>query len=143
MEFLTSQNAKLVVVILEAIILAGLFFGYYLIHYKHNRAAHEKNQTTFVLLNLIPILFIMAVNFSNMVAAKPPFTPPLIVGHVISGIVSELLGIYLILRMKNMLPQNLRIKNFKRLMQITLTLWTLQALGGFFIYYTLYICRCV
>lgn len=140
MEFLTSQNAKLIVVVVEALILAGLFFGYYLIHYKHNRAMHEKNQTTWVLLNLIPILFVMAVSFSNM--SSHNFTPPLIVAHVLTGIVSELLGIYIILRMKNMLPQNLRIKKFKPLMQITLALWTLQALGGFFIYYTFYICRC-
>ena len=137
MEFLVSRNAKLIVLILEAIILAGLFFGFYLIRFKKNRALHEKNQTTWVLLNLVPILFVMAVSFSNM--ARANFMPPLIVGHVISGIVAELLGIYLILRMKNMLPQNLRVKNFKRLMQITLTLWTLQALGGFFIYYTYYV----
>ena len=140
MEFLVSRNAKLIVLILEAIILAGLFFGFYLIRYKKNRAAHEKNQTFWVLFNLVPILFVMAVNFSNM--ARANFMPPLIVGHVISGIVAELLGIYIILRMKNMLPQNLRVKNFKRLMQITLALWTLQALGGFYIYYTLYICGC-
>ena len=139
MEFLISRNAKLIVLILEAIILAGLFFGFYLIRFKKNRAAHEKNQTTWVLLNLVPILFVMAVNFSNM--ARANFMPPLIVGHVITGIVAELLGIYLILRMKNMLPQNLRVKNFKRVMQITLTLWTLQALGGFYVYYTLYMQR--
>jgi uncharacterized membrane protein YozB (DUF420 family) len=137
MEFLVSRNAKLIVVILEAIILAGLFFGYYLIHYKQNRAAHEKNQTSWVLFNLVPILFVMAVNFSNM--ARASFTPPLIVGHVILGTVCELSGIYLVLRMKNKLPQNWRVKNFKRMMQITLSLWTLQALGGFFIYYSFYI----
>jgi len=136
MEFLVSRNAKLIVVILEAIILAGLFFGFYLIRFKKNRALHEKNQTAWVLFNLAPILFVMAVNFSNM--ARANFMPPLIVGHVISGIVAELLGIYIILRMKNMLPQSWRVKNFKRLMQITLTLWTLQALGGFFIYYSFY-----
>jgi len=136
MEFLISRNAKLIVVIVEAIILAGLFFGFYLIRFKKNRAAHEKNQTAWVLFNLVPILFVMAVNFSNM--ARENFTPPIVVGHVILGTFCELSGIYLILRMKNKLPQNLRVKNFKRLMRITLTLWTLQALGGMYLYFTCY-----
>ena len=140
MEFLVSRNAKLIVVILEAIILAGLFFGFYLIRFKKNRALHEKNQTFWVLFNLVPILFVMAVNFSKL--ASENFMPPLVIGHVISGIVAELLGIYLILRMKNMLPQGLRVKNFKRVMQITLTLWTLQALGGMYIFFTCYDTGC-
>ena len=137
MEFLVSRNAKLIVVILEAIILAGLFFGFYLIRFKKNRAAHEKNQTAWVLFNLVPILFVMAVSYPRMAAAN--FMMPLIAIHALVGTLSELSGIYLILRMKNKLPQNLRVKNFKRLMQITLTLWTLQALGGFYIYYSLYV----
>ena len=137
MEFLSSKDAKLVVVILEAIVLAGLFVGFYLIRFKKNRAVHEKNQTFWVLFNLVPILFVMAMSYPKMAAAN--FMMPTVMIHAISGTVCELLGIYLILRMKNKLPQNLRVKNFKRLMQITLTLWTLQALGGFFIYYSIYV----
>jgi len=137
MQFLTPPTVNLIVVILEALILAGLFFGFYLIHYKRNRAVHEKNQTFWVLFNLVPILFVMVVTFSQVVSS--PTKNPLLVGHGISGAIIELLAIYLILRMKNKLPPAWRVKNYKRLMQITLTLWTLQALGGFFIYYSLYV----
>ena len=137
MQFLTPPTINLIVVILEALILAGLFFGYYLIRFKHNRAAHEKNQTTWVFFNLVPILFVMAMSYPRLAAANTLM--PLVAIHAASGTICELLGIYLILRMKNKLPQGLRVKNFKRVMQITLTLWTLQALGGFYIYYSLYI----
>ena len=137
MEFLASKDAKLIVVVLEVIILAGLFFGFYLIRFKKNRALHEKNQTAWVLFNLVPILFVMLVSYPRMAAAN--FMMPLIAIHALVGTLSELLGIYLILRMKNMLPPGLRVKNFKRLMQITLTLWTLQALGGLYIYFSIYL----
>ncbi len=138
---LGPRGAALVVVVLEAIILVGLFFGFYLMRSKRNRQAHEKNQSIFVLLNLI-LIVAMAMGFTRYVIGDSARTPQLgqvMLGHAITGTVIQLLGIYLILRMKNMVPQFLRIKNYKRLMQITLALWTIQALGGFFIYYNQYV----
>ena len=130
------RNTALVVVILEAIILIGLFYGFFLMRVKRDRAAHEKNQILWVFVNLILILFAMGISFNNQATAR--ILSPLLIAHAIVGTLAELLGIYLILRMKNWVPQTIRIKKYKGLMQITLALWTLQALGGFYIYYSQY-----
>ena len=65
---------------------------------------------------------------------------PFILLHILLGIVSELLGIYLVIRMRtSWLPPNLRVKNFKRLMQFTLGLWTATVLFGLVIYASFYL----
>lgn len=141
MQFSLGPNSiALIVAIIEAIVVLGLFFGFYLMRVKRDRKAHEKNQIIFVILNLL-LIIAMATGFMRYVVGDSARTPQLrqsMIGHAIIGTVIQLLGIFLILRMKNLVPQFLRIKNYKRLMQITLALWTIQALGGFFIYYNQY-----
>ncbi len=135
------RNTALIVAIIEAIIVIGLFYGFYLMRVKRDRKAHERNQTIFVILNLL-LVAAMAMGFNRYVvgeSARSPMLRQLMLGHAITGTVIQLLGIYLILRMKNWVPQFLRIKKYKLLMQITLALWAIQALGGFFIYYEQYV----
>jgi plastocyanin len=134
------RNTALIVAIIEAIVVIGLFYGFYLMRVKRDRKAHEKNQIIFVIVNLL-LITAMAMGFYRYVvgdSARSPLLRQIMIGHAIMGTVIQLLGIYLVFRMKNWVPQFLRIKKYKLLMQITLGLWTLQALGGFFIYYEQY-----
>ncbi|MBI1802561.1 MAG: anti-sigma factor [Chloroflexi bacterium] len=64
----------------------------------------------------------------------------LMMGHGVLGIIAELMGIYLILRMRTQwLPARLRVRNFKRFMRLTLGLWTAIVVLGLGIYYFRYL----
>ncbi|MBI3741841.1 MAG: hypothetical protein HY257_08815, partial [Chloroflexi bacterium] len=143
MQFILGpRNSALVLVILEAIILAGLFYGFYLMRVKRDRAAHEKNQTRWVIFNLILILAVMVVGFYRYVVlggAANPLTAQLMIGHAISGTLIQLMGIFIILQMKRKIPERFRFKNYKLFMRVLLTFWTLQTLGGFGLYYFQYV----
>ncbi len=143
MQFILGpRNSALIALILEAIILAGLFYGYYLIRVKRDRAAHEKNQTLWVMVNLALIFGVMVIGFYRYVilgGAANPQTAQMMVGHAISGTLAQLMGIYIILRMKGKIPERFRIKNYKLFMRVLLALWTVQALGGFGIYFAQYV----
>lgn len=129
--------------IAQIIILAGLYLGYYFARRKKIRPHHANVQTTMVLVNLLLILFVMATSFYNFVilgGTTGGAVAQSMIVHAFLGLVAELSGIYLILRMRTkVIPPNLRIKNFKRLMQFTLALWTVVVLLGLAIYYLRYI----
>jgi uncharacterized membrane protein YozB (DUF420 family) len=57
--------------------------------------------------------------------------------HVILGVISGVLAIYIVLRMKSDLPQRFTVKRVKRLMRTTFTLWWLTFIFGvsFYIFY--------
>lgn len=56
------------------------------------------------------------------------------------GLVAEAVGIYLILRMRTkLIPQGLRIRNYKLMMHSTLVFWTIIAALGFATYYYRYL----
>src|SRR3989304_4302807 len=98
------RNTALIVAIIEAIVVLGLFYGFYLMRVKRDRKAHEKNQTIFVILNLL-LVAAMAMGFTRYVVGDSARTTELrqtILMHAITGTVIQLLGIYLILRMKNL-----------------------------------------
>lgn len=126
----------------QILMVAALFVGYYYARKRKIRPHHANIQTTVVLLNLLFILLIMGVTFWDMVKAGEDFgrmPNTWVIIHVVLGIVAELSGIYLVLRMRtNLIPASLRIKNFKLQMQLTLALWTLVALLGLAIYGAFY-----
>ncbi|HYN87953.1 MAG TPA: DUF420 domain-containing protein, partial [Ardenticatenaceae bacterium] len=134
--FLADLN--LVLQILMAVVLV---IGFFFIR-RGNWRAHKYNQTIVVLTNLVLIIFIMVNTLvtqvlpeSNQVGERRVWIPML---HGIMGLVAEILGIYLILRMNDLIPSALRVKNFKRVMRVTLALWLLTAAVGVWVYTTLY-----
>ncbi len=135
------ENASLLNLIAQVGMLAALYVGYYFARKKKIRPHHANFQTVVVLLNLFFILTIMAssaaivLNGANLNAHPNP----VIVAHILLGIISELLGIYIVIRMRtSWLPPNLRVKNFKGLMRFTLGLWTVTVLFGLIIYASFY-----
>jgi len=57
--------------------------------------------------------------------------------HVLLGVISGILAVYIVLRMKFDLPERFRVKRVKRLMRATFTLWLLALVFGlsFYIWY--------
>ena len=127
----------------EIVLLLGLTVGYGLA--KGNKiAAHQYNQTVWVLLNIVLVMFIMIISFSRQVVRGIPaellkayyFTSFL---HSLLGGITILCGIYILLRMNKLLPPALRISWWKNLMRITLGLYWLVGLFGLGTYYVWYV----
>lgn len=137
------ENASLLNLVAQIIMLGTLYVGYYFARKKKIRPYHANFQTTVVLVNLFFILFIMAISAKNALTSGAPVTEypnPIIVLHILLGLTSEILGIYIVIRMRtSWLPPNLRVKNFKRLMRFTLGLWTVTVILGLIIYAAYYL----
>ena len=125
--------------LVELLLLAGLTVGYGLA--KANKiTAHQYNQTIWVLVNIVLVMFIMIVSFSRSAARGIPdkllqayyFTS---VTHSVLGTLTIVCAIYLLLRMNNLLPKALRISWWKNLMRLTLGLYWLVGLFGLGTYY--------
>jgi plastocyanin/uncharacterized membrane protein YozB (DUF420 family) len=107
-----------------------------------NYRAHQLIMTAVVLVNLVAIAFVMGSAFGDQVLPAPApgaeaqRLSPLL--HGIAGTVAEALGLYLLLRMYEVLPGPLRIANFKLLMRLTFGLWLLVVAGGVSLYLTTY-----
>ncbi len=129
-------------VVAQILMLAGLWVGFYFARTRQ-RTKHKNMQTTVVLAQLFFIAFVMTTSFYNYVVAgrtTAGAVAQLMIIHGSLGLVAEVSGIYLILRMRTQLiPQRLRIRNFKLLMRSTLALWTAVALLGFGVYYFRYL----
>lgn len=122
-------------VILEIAGLIALWIGRGLAR-KKDFYHHQRVQTAVMLFNIVVILFVMVVTFSQQVVGPgaPPNDPVVLIeiGHGISGVLLQLLGLYIVVRMwfEKVLPQWFLFKNFRLLMLTTLFWWTLQTLGG-------------
>lgn len=136
------ENSSLVNLVAQICMLIALFVGYYFAKKKKFRPQHANIQTSVVLLNLVFIFAIMVTSATIVLngAQLNAHPNPFIVLHIILGTVSELLGLYILIRMRTgWLPPKLRVKNFKRLMQITLGLWTATVFFGLVIYASFYL----
>ena len=123
----------------EIVLLLGLTVGYGLAR-GGRHPAHQYNQTAWVLLNIVLVMFIMMVSFRQNVAGNfSESYAMLAAGHALIGTVTMLCGIYLLLRMNGLLPKALRLKQWKTMMRITLVLYWLVGLGGLYTYYSWYI----
>lgn len=141
--FIDAKLASQINLAAQIAMLVTLYIGYYFARQKKIRPHHANFQTTVVLVNLFFIFTIMAVTAYIVLKSGTPLTEhpnPFIVLHILLGIVTELLGIYLVVRMRtSWLPPNWRVKNFKRLMRITLGMWTVTVLLGLIIYASYYL----
>jgi plastocyanin/uncharacterized membrane protein YozB (DUF420 family) len=120
----------------QIVMIVALLFGWRFARVKDFRR-HRRFQTTVVMVNWLMILFIMGVAFFGPeVTANPQAgTNPLIlleISHGIVGMLAALSGAYLVFRMvfERALPSWIKVKNFKQLMQITIIVWLLLAVGG-------------
>jgi plastocyanin len=140
--------------IAEIVLLVGLFVGFVLVRTgnapanRQNReawiAAHQYNQTTWVLFNLVLTLFIMAMVFFGQVAPEMPDNLRDAYGlvstlHAVLGMVTVVCGVYILLRMNKLLPKALRVAWWKNLMRGTLALYWVVGLFGLGTYYVWYI----
>jgi hypothetical protein len=127
--------------IAQIVLLAGLTVGYFLAH-QGNITAHQYNQTAWVLFNIVLTIFIMIVAYYEYVLVPGEVsTLHGIVAtiHAILGLLAILCGVYLLLRMNQLIPKRWRIRWWKKLMQLTLGLYLLVGVIGLGIYYVWYI----
>ena len=131
----TSASINLVA---QLIIIIGLWVGFYFAR-TGQIPKHRNTQTILVLANLLFIALFMATSFYNYVVSGATTTgtvATLMMVHGFLGLVAQLSGIYLILRMRTQfIPQRFRVRNFKLMMRATLGLWTVIVLLGLGIYY--------
>jgi len=126
----------------QILIIIGLWVGFYFARRKHI-PRHQAVQTTMVLANTVFILLVMGTSFYSYIIAGGTTTgviASLMMVHGFLGLLAELTGIYLILRMSTkVIPAGLRVRNFKLVMRSLLGLWTVIVLLGFGIYYYRYL----
>lgn len=127
---------------LEVLLLAGLTGGFFLAR-RGNIDAHRYNQTTWVLLNLVLVAFIMAGSMQDVKPAKLGDLSDARIGitwlHALAGSFTVAGGLWILLQMNGILPKRWHIKWWKNLMRATLAGYWIVALGGFITYYYWYV----
>ena len=127
---------------LEILLLAGLTFGFFLAR-SGNIDAHQYNQTTWVLLNVVLVAFIMAGSMQDVKPAKLADLTEARIGitwlHALAGSFTVASGLWLVLQMNGILPKRWRVKWWKNLMRATLAGYWIVALGGMVTYYYWYV----
>ena len=128
--------------IAEIVLIIGLLVGFGLALSKHI-SAHQYNQTTWALFNIILVVFIMVESFTQVLSGIPASLLQLhgIVAtiHAILGTITVLCAVYILLRMNGLLPKPLRIKWWKNLMRFTLGMYLLVGFLGLVTYVVWYV----
>lgn len=125
----------------QILLLVGLWIGFY---YARTRQIpkHANMQTAMVMANLVFVFFVMIPSFYQYVilgGTTGGVVAQLMLLHGVLGLIAELSGVYLVLRMRTQfLPTRFRVRNFKLVMQGTLGLWTIIFVLGIGIYYYRY-----
>jgi len=124
--------------LLQLVLLGGLTFGAALAR-RGSIAAHKYNQTLWVMFNALLVALIMLPSLGEVTgqgaATKGYWIAWL---HAVAGGVAVGGGIYLLLLMNRLLPENLSITWWKTLMRVVLASYWLVALLGLGSYYALY-----
>jgi plastocyanin len=129
--------------IAEIVLLLGLLLGFGFALTKHI-SAHQYNQTTWALFNIILVIFIMVGSFFTQVVSGLPAQLIKLHGivailHAMLGSITLLCAVYILLRMNGLLPKPLRIKWWKNLMRFTLGMYLLVGLFGLATYVVWYV----
>ncbi len=121
-----------------ALILAGFAFAR-----SRKYHIHEKWMFPAIVLAAVSLLTWMAPSYIRNfhLVVSDFYTPGIIITniHVVLGIITGSLAVYIVLRMKLDLPEKFAIKRVRRLMRTTLVLWLLTFLLGvsFYVWYFL------
>lgn len=139
---LGTQNSANINLAAQILMILGLWIGFYFAR-TGQIARHRKMQTTVVVANSFFIVFVMFTSFYNFVilgGSTAGTIASLMIIHGILGLVAELTGIYLILRMSTrLIPARFRVRNFRFVMRTLLGLWTIVVVLGLGIYYVRYL----
>lgn len=126
----------------QLLMIVGLWIGFYFAH-SGQISKHANMQTAVIVANIFFIAFIMIGSFLPLVfAGKLPRSPlsQLMMIHGTLGLIAEITGIYLVLRMRTkLIPPRFRVRNFKLVMRTLITLWTFIILLGLGIFYLGYV----
>ncbi len=121
----------------QILMIVSLWIGFYFARTRQI-PRHRNMQTTIVVVNLFFIAFVMITSFYAFViagGATGGVVAQLMIVHGLLGLLAELTGIYLVLRMRTQLiPPRWRVRNFKLVMRMTLGLWSLIVVLGLGIY---------
>lgn len=126
----------------QILLLVGLWIGFY---YARTRRIpkHANMQTAMVMANLFFVFFVMIPSFYQYVilgGTTGGVVAQLMLLHGVLGLIAELSGVYLVLRMRTaLIPPRLRIRDFKLMMRATLGLWTIIFVLGIGVYYYRYL----
>src|SRR3990172_4572502 len=126
----------------QIVLLVGLWIGFYFAR-TGQVTRHASMQTTMVMANLFFILFVMVPSFYQYVilgGTTGGIVARLMLIHGLLGLVAQLMGVYLVLRMRTkLIPARFRVRNFISMMWWTLGLWTVIFVLGIGIYYYRYL----
>jgi hypothetical protein len=127
----------------QLVLILGLSVGAVFAH-RGKISIHQYNQTTWVMVNIVLTIFIMIMSFSKNILPGIPANllqahAAISTVHASLGLVTILCGVYLLLRMNQLIPKKYRIRWWKNLMRMTLGLYWLVGLLGVFTYYIWYI----
>jgi len=128
--------------ILEIFLVAGISYGFLLAR-RGNIDAHQVNQTTWVALNLGLIALVMAGSMQDVKIARTADLADWRIGvtwlHAAAGTLTALAGLWIVLQMNDVLPKNLHVGWWRKLMRAALAGYWLTALLGILTYYFWYI----
>jgi uncharacterized membrane protein YozB (DUF420 family) len=127
--------------VFEIVLVLGLTLGMLLAR-RGNIEAHRRNQTTWVLVNLVFVVFLMAGSIAGFkFNGLRDFKDPGLLAtwlHAGIGCLTALAGTWLVLQMNDLLPQAWHVRRWKVLMRATLAGYWLVALLGLATYRSWY-----
>jgi uncharacterized membrane protein YozB (DUF420 family) len=111
---------------------------------RHRYETHRWIQTSAVLLNTIVVLIVMINSFVKFILPGIPGklgegSYGLTTVHASLGLVSLVLGIYVILVGNNLLPKKLQFTNYKPFMRVSYILYLLATFTGAVVYIVVFV----
>lgn len=141
-----SLMADLTLLVYLLLIGPGMLVGFVLARHRLFVPYHKLVMTAITLLNWLLILYLMVVSYGQGVAPEVPqgltqLAILLPTVHLLSGGAAQVLATYLVIRMwlEDILPDFVLVKNIKRVMRLTLSLWLVTVTLGFFTYIVWYV----
>ncbi len=123
--------------VLEILLVVGLTLGYLLARGRRIEA-HRVNQTVWVGVNTALLVCIMIPSLRNARPGSLADLTHVATGlpwlHAAVGLLTVSGGLWLVLQMNDVLPQRWHVRNWKRLMRLTLAGYWVAALLGIGIY---------
>ena len=129
---------------LVLMILAAVLFTIGVVLAKRGKLeAHGRMQTAAVCLNAVLVLFWMVRSLVVYIIPEIPAKLgermyAVTTVHALAGLVAMLLGVFIVLRANDLVPQKLRFSDYKPWMRISYVLYMLATLGGVVVYVLIY-----